>query len=44
MLEYGQSYLEQNEAALAQLAEGMSPEAYAFAKELAETLEDEDSF
>lgn len=42
MLEYGQSYLDQNDAVLAQLAEGMSPEAYAFAKEMAATLDDED--
>lgn len=44
MLEYGQSYLDQNEAVLAQLAEGMSPEAYAFAKEMAEIMDEEEAF
>lgn len=43
MLEYGSSYLEQNEAVLAQLAEGMSPEAYAFARELAADMEEEEA-
>lgn len=43
MLEYGSSYLEQNEAVLAQLAQDMSPEAYAFAQELAADMEEEDS-
>lgn len=34
-LEYGASYLAQNEAALAMLADGMSPAALAFAQEMA---------
>ena len=43
MLEYGQSYLEQNDVAIAYLESGMSPAAIAFAKEMAADLDDDDS-
>lgn len=42
MLEYGESYLEQNEAVLETLAEGMSPAAMEFAKEIAANFDEED--
>lgn len=42
MIEYGESYLAQNEASLAILRQGMSKEAYQFAMEMAAEIAHEE--